>query len=247
LRGRVGRGGERAYAYFFRHKHRLPTQEGQERLEVIAEYTQLGAGYSIAMRDLEMRGAGELLGTRQHGYIASVGFHLYTRLLANAVNQLRSGTGPLQTEILMKQLPAMVNVDLPLNIGIPEDYIPDQSLRLRLYRRLADLRLISEIEPLKAEFLDRFGKMPEEVTNLFYQIEVKLLAEKAGLASISMEGRQFVLRFPVPAQVSKSTTPPKIRGDIRAGKNAYWMEKGIGNGWMQLLVDVLHQIIENKQ
>ena len=85
LRGRVGRGAQRAYAYFFRHKRKPPTVEGQERLEVIAENTQLGSGYSIAMRDLEMRGAGELLGTRQHGYIATVGFHLYTRLLAQAV------------------------------------------------------------------------------------------------------------------------------------------------------------------
>jgi transcription-repair coupling factor (superfamily II helicase) len=246
LRGRVGRGGERAYAYFFRHKHRLPTQEGQERLEVIAEYTQLGAGYSIAMRDLEMRGAGEILGTRQHGYIASVGFHLYTRLLANAVSQLRSGSGSLQTEMLMKQLPAMVNVDLPLSIGFPAEYIPDQNLRLRLYRRMADLRLISEIEPLKAEFLDRFGKMPEEVSNLFYQIEVKLLAEMAGLSSISVEGRQFVLRFPDPTQGNRLSLP-KINGDIRTGKNAYWLEKGTGQDWMSTLTDVLRQIIESKQ
>jgi transcription-repair coupling factor (superfamily II helicase) len=245
LRGRVGRGGERAYAYFFRHKQRLPTQEGQERLEVIAENTQLGAGYSIAMRDLEMRGAGELLGTRQHGYIASVGFHLYTRLLANAVNQQRSTSGPVQTEILMKQLPAMVNVDLPLSIGFPESYIPDQSLRLRLYRRMADLRLISEIEPLKAEFLDRFGKMPEEVTNLFYQIEVKLLAEQAGLSSICVEGRQFVLRFPATSKENSVTPLPKISGNIRAGKNAYWMEKGLGRDWMNELIKVLEQIIKN--
>jgi transcription-repair coupling factor (superfamily II helicase) len=147
----------------------------------------------------------------------------------------------------MKQLPAMVNVDLPLSIGFPEEYIPDQNLRLRLYRRLADLRLVSEIEPLKAEFQDRFGKMPEEVTNLFYQIEVKLLAEKAGLTSISVEGRQFVLRFPAPAQGSQSVTLPKISGDIRAGKNAYWMEKDTGQVWMQKLVDTLHQIIENNQ
>jgi transcription-repair coupling factor (superfamily II helicase) len=246
LRGRVGRGGERAYAYFFRHKQRLPTQEGQERLEVIAENTQLGAGYSIAMRDLEMRGAGELLGTRQHGYIASVGFHLYTRLLANAVNQQRSTSGPVQTEILMKQLPAMVNVDLPLSIGFPESYIPDQSLRLRLYRRMADLRLISEIEPLKAEFLDRFGKMPEEVTNLFYQIEVKLLAEQAGLSSICVEGRQFVLRFPATSKENSVTPLPKISGNIRAGKNAYWMEKGLGRDWMIDLIQVLEQIIKKQ-
>ncbi len=90
LRGRVGRGAMRAYAYFFRHNKMAPTQDGQQRLEVIAENTQLGAGYSIAMRDLEIRGAGDLLGTRQHGYIQSVGFHLYTRMLADAVRRLEA-------------------------------------------------------------------------------------------------------------------------------------------------------------
>ena len=90
LRGRVGRGAARAYSYFFRHRKLSPTLEGQQRLEVIAENTQLGAGYSIAMRDLEIRGAGDLLGTRQHGHIQAVGFHLYTRLLADAVRRIRA-------------------------------------------------------------------------------------------------------------------------------------------------------------
>ncbi len=104
LRGRVGRGAQRAYAYFFRHKRRLPTNEGQERLEIIAENTQLGSGYSIAMRDLEMRGAGDLLGTKQHGYIASVGFHLYSRMLAQTVREVRRDFGmkglPIQDKTL---------------------------------------------------------------------------------------------------------------------------------------------------
>src|SRR5690606_37604782 len=122
LRGRVGRGAQRAYASFFRHRKKSPTPEGQERMEVIAENTQLGAGYSIAMRDLEMRGAGELLGTRQHGYIASVGFHLYTRMLAQAVRQLRSVLG-LPAAALgsldAKEGTMPVNVDLPMSVGIP--------------------------------------------------------------------------------------------------------------------------------
>jgi len=244
LRGRVGRSSERAYAYFFRHKHRLPTGEGQERLEVIAEHTQLGAGYSIAMRDLEMRGAGELLGTRQHGYIASVGFHLYTRLLAAAVNQIKSSTGSISPEILRQRLPSSVNVDLPLNIGIPSDYIPDQNLRLRIYRRIADLQSISEIDSLKEEFVDRFGMIPIEVSNLFYQIEVKLLAEQAGLASISVEGRQFVLRYPSYSKETSLKTLPQMDRSIRAGKNAYWMEKGEGDSWKQLLTNILKLIIE---
>src|SRR5258706_694501 len=154
LRGRVGRGAARAYSYFFRHRKLTPTQEGQQRLEVIAENTQLGVGYSIAMRDLEIRGAGELMGTRQHGYIQSVGFHLYTRMLADAVRRLRRLGGeylkldtsqmgsPFSTFSLPISMP--VNVDLPLAVGIPAEYIPDQDLPLRLYRRIADLR--DEIE-----------------------------------------------------------------------------------------------------
>src|SRR6266498_3173944 len=150
LRGRVGRGASRAYSYFFRHRKLSPTIEGQQRLEVIAENTQLGAGYSIAMRDLEIRGAGELLGTRQHGHIQAVGFHLYTRLLADAVRQIRrietsrQGDGSkapkekidIALSSLTQPISMPVNVDLPLAVGIPADYIADQDLRLRLYRRI---------------------------------------------------------------------------------------------------------------
>jgi transcription-repair coupling factor (superfamily II helicase) len=245
LRGRVGRGTERAYAYFFRHKHRLPSQDGQERLEVIAENSQLGAGYSIAMRDLEMRGAGELLGTHQHGYIASVGFHLYTRLLAQAVKNQQPIAEKTRPEIISHRLPLSVNVDLPLNLGIPTVYIPDQNLRLRLYRRMADLQLVDEIEPLKVEFIDRFGKLPEEVENLFYQIEVKILAEKAGLASINLEGNQIVLKL------HSTKKPPTLHHtrpsrNIRLGKSAYWIYMEDGMDWKNALLDALHQIIENR-
>ena len=133
LRGRVGRGAHRAYAYFFRHKRRMPTSEGQERLEVIAENTQLGAGYSIAMRDLEMRGAGDLLGTRQSGFIAAVGFHLYTRMLAQSVRQLRGSSevpGLIEKTSAFRGIRSFTSVDLPLSIGIPMEYISDQNLRL---------------------------------------------------------------------------------------------------------------------
>lgn len=244
LRGRVGRGTERAYAYFFRHKHRLPTQDGQERLDVIAENTQLGAGYSIAMRDLEIRGAGELLGTRQHGYIASVGFHLYTRLLAQAVKKQRTDNGQLNPDLLAMHLPLSVNIDLPLNIGIPSTYIPDQNLRLRLYRRLADIQDISEIENLRTEFIDRFGIPVEEVENLFFQIEVKLLAELAGLASIGSEGDQLVMKFPAPQNNSIGLILPNLGNNIRTGKNKYWMKKGEDNRWRIKLLQALHEIIE---
>ncbi|NPV57890.1 MAG: transcription-repair coupling factor, partial [Anaerolineae bacterium] len=243
LRGRVGRGGVRAYAYFFRHRKRSPTPEGLERMEVIAENSRLGAGYSIAMRDLEMRGAGELLGTRQHGYIASVGFQLYTRLLAQAVRASRSGVGLPRGEAFQafaRDVGLPVNVDLPLSIGIPLDYITEQQLRLRIYRRLAEIREEVQIDQMQVEFADRFGALPEAVTNLLYQMRVKLRAEQAGLAAVVVEGEQIVLRFPPLPDDKNGRVLPPVAG-ARAGKNAYWLP--LPGDWQDRLLEVLESII----
>lgn len=251
LRGRVGRGAARAYSYFFRHNKMTPTQEGQQRLEVIAENTQLGAGYSIAMRDLEIRGAGDLLGTRQHGHIQAVGFHLYTRLLADAVRQIRRielsrGDGKTKEErgkievtlsSLSQPIAMPVNVDLPLAVGIPAKYIPDQDLRLRLYRRIADLRDETEIDALASEFKDRFGELPEMTENLFYQMRVKLRAEKAGLSSINWESGQIVLRYPTPTNGAEPKRLADLGAGIRGGKSAYWCS--FGEEWEGKLLEVL--------
>ena len=250
LRGRVGRGAARAYTYFFRHRKFSPTPEGQERLEVIAENTQLGAGYSIAMRDLEMRGAGELLGTRQSGYIAAVGFHLYTRLLAAAVKQARtlgrfeglkldSKTANLEA---LQPMGLPVNVDLPLASGIPETYVPDTNLRLRLYRRLADLTDEAALDALTAEFTDRFGTLPEIATNLFYQMRVKLLAERVGLISVGMESGQIILRYAPPPESMELKRLPDLGPGIRGGKNAYWCTFGKDADWQKRLLETLEQL-----
>jgi transcription-repair coupling factor (superfamily II helicase) len=248
LRGRVGRGAMRAYSYFFRHRKLPPTLEGQQRLEVIAENTQLGAGYSIAMRDLEIRGAGDLLGTRQHGYIAAVGFHLYTRLLADSVRRIRASAGgrlpslaaPFDAMNLPLAMP--VNVDLPLAVGIPGDYIPDQDLRLRLYRRIADLRDETEIDALVSEFNDRFGPLPETVENLLYQMRIKLHAEEIGLASISMENGQFVLKYPSTGDGEPAPHLRDLGPAVRGGKNAYWLAFGRAPNWPERLLTVLEQL-----
>jgi transcription-repair coupling factor (superfamily II helicase) len=260
LRGRVGRGAVRAYAYFFRHRKKPPTIDGQERLEVIAENSQLGAGYSIAMRDLEIRGAGELLGTRQSGHIASVGFHLYTRMLAAAVKAIRraataaaeSGTPEASHALaVLARMPASVldidikepvAVDLPLAVGIPRTYIANQDLRLRLYRRLASLRDEGEIDALSSEFSDRFGAFPEMVQNLFYQMRVKLRADAAGLASVSAEGGQLVLRFPALSEGMAARTFSDLGPQVRGGKNAFWCSFLKDDDWMDRLLEVLEKI-----
>jgi transcription-repair coupling factor (superfamily II helicase) len=252
LRGRVGRGAMRAYAYFFRHNKMSPTQEGQQRLEVIAENTQLGAGYSIAMRDLEIRGAGELLGTRQHGFIQSVGFHLYTRMLADSVRRIRV----LMKDNLNMELPPAfmpstfslplsmpVNVDLPLAVGIPADYISDQDLRLRLYRRIADLRDETEIDALGSEFRDRFGLMPEMTQNLLYQMRVKLRAEKASLVSVNWEAGQILLKYAAPAEGAEAKRLPDLPNGVRGGKSMYWVTLAKDEVWTAKLLDVLNQLI----
>lgn len=255
LRGRVGRGAQRAYAYFFRHRKRPATPEGQERLEVIAENTQLGSGYSIAMRDLEMRGAGEMLGTRQHGMITAVGFHLYMRMLAQAVRQIRRITGvgggedaaALKEAIRDNRIP--VNVELPLGVGIPVDYIPDQTMRLKLYRRLADMQNEGEVQAMEEEFTDRFGTLPTPVANLFFQMRVKLRAEAAGLASVTMEGDQVVLRYPsLPEGMSRKM--PFLGPGVRSGRNAYWVAIHAAQDeqrWQDRLLESLNAIIETCQ
>jgi transcription-repair coupling factor (superfamily II helicase) len=255
LRGRVGRGAQRAYAYFFRHRRLPPTIDGRQRLETIAENTQLGAGFSIAMRDLEIRGAGDLLGMRQHGHIAAVGFHLYTRLLADAVRRQRSqyasggSLPPMDQPTAFPGQPLALNesaismpvsVDLPLPVSIPADYVPDRETRLRLYRRLADLRRSDEVDALSEEFVDRFGPLPEGVLNLLFQLKVKILAEKAGLASVSSENGQIVLRYPPLPEGSPGRSFPDLGPDLRTGKNAVWLTNPGQDGWRERLLAVLN-------
>ncbi len=243
LRGRVGRGAQRAYAYFFKHKRRIPTPEGRQRLETIAENVQLGAGFNIAMRDLEIRGAGDILGTRQHGHIASVGFHLYTRLLAEAVKSKRENRGlPLDTnDLMLKAHRPLVSVDLPLDTTIPDHYVPDLDMRLNLYRRIADVQTLQEVDTLTEEFHDRFGPLPQPVKNLLLQLKIKILAIVAGVTSIGHEYGQIVVRFP------EGTAPPQTTGsnkNVRAGKSALWIEAQAQiEDQPDLLIDLLENII----
>jgi transcription-repair coupling factor (superfamily II helicase) len=256
LRGRVGRGAQRAYAYFFRHRKKLPTHEGRERLETIAENTQLGAGFSIAMRDLEIRGTGDILGTRQHGHIAAVGFHLYTRLLAAAVRRQRmSGqipTTPVTEQreaILLAQVDQeapgnLVSVDLPLPLSIPASYVPDKTMRLRLYRRIASLQKLADIDALHGEFSDRFGPPPEPVLNLLYQMKVRILAESAHLSSVSGENGQIILKYPPLPQGVPSRSIPHLGPDVRSGKNSLWLQ-AIQPEWRQRLLEILVELGAN--
>lgn len=241
LRGRVGRSAVRAYAYFFRHAQRRATEEALQRLEFLAEHTQLGAGYSIAMRDLEMRGAGEILGTRQHGHISAIGFHLYTRLLSNAVHLQRAAFGapdhfgstfPAAVE------PLEVSVDLPLPVAIPEEYIADRNLRLQLYRRLANLRRSEEIDRTEQELGDRFGELPAELHNLFFQVRIKLQAAAAGVEIISHENEQIFMLYPLKPGVSR----PDLGPGFRLTKRGYWLGRDPDGAWKERIVSALTRL-----
>ena len=245
LRGRVGRGPVQAYAYFFRHRSKAPTEEGRLRLETLAEHTALGAGYAIAMRDLEMRGAGEILGTRQHGHMAAVGFHLYTRLLAEAVRRLRESRGlPAQgdlsaAEAALAAMPSPVSVELPLEIGLPPDYISDEGTRLALYRRLAEIRSAEALEALAAELEDRFGPLPPPAANLLYQMQVKLLAERASIPAVRTESGQVVLQPPPPPHGEKPRLRP-LPPPWRTGSRAYWLP--LREGWREEVIKGLEML-----
>ncbi len=245
LRGRVGRGAQRAYAYFFRHAENGLTDEGRQRLETIAENTQHGAGFSVAMRDLEIRGAGDLLGVRQHGLIASVGFHLYTRLLSKAVDDIKraGGFGAEAGALSVTLYHPLINVDLPIEVGIPANYVSDKAMRLKLYRRLADIHDVSEIEALKEEFRDRFGPPPAEVQNLLFQLQVRVLAERTGLTTINVENQQLALRFPPPRKKEQPMEFSTLPAGTRTSKNTVWLGHLDSADWRTRLLSLLEALV----
>lgn len=247
LRGRVGRGAARAYAYFFRHARGRISEDAYKRLEIFAEHTQLGAGYSLAMRDLELRGAGDILGTRQHGHISAIGFHLYTRLLAAAVRRKKSEMSDqfsLPESLPESAMPLPVSVELPINSAIPSDYVEDRELRLQLYRRLAELRTLEDIQKIAAEMEDRFGDPPKEIENLLYQLHIRILATAANVFSISTENKQVLIQVPPD---SISDTVNELGSDLRLSKRGLWLLKDEGSSWRGRLIEVLQALSKQRQ
>ncbi len=272
LRGRVGRGAVRGYCYLFHDRHSTLTFDARRRLEALIESSdELGAGFRIAMRDLEIRGAGELLGAKQHGQIASVGFDLYTRLLAQSVNDLRAkkeriakvqgengnvagmenangqrplnvtpqspDEGPLQMA-LDDPLAPPVTLDLPLRAEIPASYVEDEGLRLQLYRRIAGLSSLKELEEMRKEMEDRFGKdplvnaIPLELENLFYQIRVKMEALRTGILNIGRRRDQIAIRLPVGFPLHVIGSSDVVKGELEAGprrKMQSFLRMGLGH------------------
>ncbi|MFN2484734.1 MAG: transcription-repair coupling factor [Candidatus Limnocylindria bacterium] len=188
LRGRVGRSDRRAYAYLLHRRGQPLTSIARKRLHAIFSASDLGSGYQIALSDLEIRGAGNILGAEQHGHMAAVGFELYTRLLADAVERQR-GRIPLPQ-------PAPVRIDLSVSAYLPDGYIGDPGAKLEIYRRFAGVASEADAEALRGELLDRFGPIPPGVDGLFAAVAVRMAAERAGVPQVRVEDARVVFKWP---------------------------------------------------
>ncbi|HEY0443615.1 MAG TPA: transcription-repair coupling factor [Candidatus Limnocylindrales bacterium] len=191
LRGRVGRSSRRAYAYLlYRRRERL-SDEARKRLQAIFNASELGAGFQIALADLEIRGAGNILGGEQSGHMAAVGFDLYSRLLAEAVEETKAHR-EMRAPVVE---PPQAVLDLPIEAHLPDAYVPETAQKLELYRRLARARSSGDLAAFRQEVVDRFGPMPPPVVRLVEVAELRMAAEAAGVSSISREEGQLVVRF----------------------------------------------------
>jgi transcription-repair coupling factor (superfamily II helicase) len=180
LRGRVGRGRERAYAYFLYPADKPMTETAHERLATLAQHSDLGGGMAIAMKDLEIRGAGNLLGGEQSGHIADVGFDLYVRLVGEAVSEFRGDDTAEQAEM---------KIELPIDAHLPQDYVQSERLRLEMYKRLAEVRADADVEAIREELVDRYGQPPRPVVSLLEVARFRARARQAGLTDVTAQGK----------------------------------------------------------
>jgi len=223
MRGRVGRARERGYSYFLYAPEKPLTETAHDRLATIAQHTELGAGMAVAMKDLEIRGAGNLLGGEQSGHIAGVGFDLYVRLVGEAVADFR---GERQEEL------GDVKVDLPVDANLPQDYLPGERLRLEAYRALAAAASDEAVESVRLELLDRYGAPPPAVANLLAVARFKVVCRRYGVSEVSLQGQS--VRFspvllPESAQIRLQRTYDKAVYKAPVSTMAVARPKGVVN------------------
>ncbi|MGY4395843.1 transcription-repair coupling factor (superfamily II helicase) [Sphingomonas sp. UYAg733] len=238
LRGRVGRAKTRAYAYLTTPDGRILTEAAEKRLKVLSDLDSLGAGFQLASHDLDIRGAGNLLGDEQSGHIKEVGYELYQSMLEEAIMEAKAGGALARPRDFSPQ----ITVDAP--ILIPEDYVPDLDLRMGLYRRLNDIEELDGIEAFAAELIDRFGPLPDPTENLIRVIEIKLNAKKACVAKIDIGPRGALVTFHdnkppnvdgLLAWVARLDGVAKLRPDSKLVVNRVWSDpKARLNGALQL-------------
>lgn len=238
LRGRVGRGTNRAYAYFLYRQGKELTDTAQARLKTIFQATELGAGFQIAMKDLEIRGAGNLLGSEQSGHIAAVGFDMYSRMLAQAVGKLKEEKGLVEAGKPFEYV--YPTIDLPLAAHIPEYYVDDLDVRLSLYQRLSKITALGQIDDMAKEFKDRFGELPDVVENLLYSVRVKTLGGMANVESISTDDSQIIVKMNEGVKLNK---PVLVASGVNVGTGFVWLDIGyLKTRWQSVLVKTLEKM-----
>jgi len=242
LRGRIGRGSNLAYAYFLYDKEKRLTPTAEKRLMSIFEATELGAGFGIAMKDLEIRGAGTLLGTRQSGNISAVGFSLYTQLLSQAVEEQKAkrAGGKMETRSLRPPEPS---IDLPLKAFFPDDYVSDIDLRLSLYQKMTAVNSIEQVEDLAQELKDRFGPLPLEARHLIYILKLKVLGAKSGIESITTNNNIITMRLFPGLQFNRQKLMPFFRYGVKIGITQVIINlKNVGKDWEKVLEDMIKSV-----
>lgn len=209
LRGRVGRSDQQAYAYLFTPPFELLTHEAIQRLRTIEEFTELGSGFQIALRDLEIRGAGNLLGVEQSGNMEAMGYEMYLKLVEQAIQELKREMQPKEIEVPLPEMEC--EVQFHIDAYLPRNYVSDETLRVNLYRRVAELREENELESFSQELVDRFGTIPHEAFNLLEAMRLRILGTKQGLKKIVVDkdnilvifNESFVTSFTTPENFSK--------------------------------------------
>jgi transcription-repair coupling factor (superfamily II helicase) len=241
LRGRVGRSGKRAYTYFLYDPKRSLTEAADKRLDVMSGLHELGQGFKIALRDLEIRGAGNLLGTEQHGAIAAVGFEMYLQMLQQAVARLRSGGEDREVSDVLST--PEITVDLPLDHFVPRSYIRDERLRLGAYRELAAAEDEAALESALRSLRDRYGPAPAQLGNLVYSLRVKLRGQRLGLRSVSTDGHDVVLKVDPDRLLDVGELERRFSGRLRVRPNRLMLRRQ-GEGWQEELLKLLAAMAE---
>jgi transcription-repair coupling factor (superfamily II helicase) len=186
LRGRVGRSNRLAYAYFTYQRDKVLNEVAEKRLQAIKEFTEFGSGFKIAMRDLEIRGTGNLLGREQHGHMEAIGYDLYIKLLEDTVKEMK-GEPPSET--------IETTIELPINAHIPETYIQDENQKIEIYKKIAYINNQEDLYDIEEEIEDRFGDIPEAVRNLMSISFIKCIARACGITLISQKSQNLIIRF----------------------------------------------------
>ena len=235
LRGRVGRATQQAYSYFLYNKDAKLTQIQEKRLRAIFEATELGAGFRIAMKDLEIRGAGNLLGAEQSGFMNSVGFDLYCKLLAEAVQEVQGKQ--------VETAPAGASVDLPLDSYLPDEYIGDRTLKVNFYQRLANLSRPEQVDAMSAELNDRFGAPPPPVQNLLAMVRLKVEAAALGFEAIALKDNEVILTVRRTIVPNRIALYRRFRNEARVQQGVIRIPRRLfGTNWFEQLRELLPAI-----